>query len=95
MGWIPRPVRRAIVLVLGGTLLLLAIIGIILPVIPGFIFVPFAFAIMAAEFAWAARWLRKIKRSASGVQARVKRGWTDRKRPAPVIINQAERNQAQ
>ena len=74
-GWIPRPVRRVIVSVIGGTLLLLALIGIILPIMPGVIFLPFGLAILAVEFAWAARWLKKVKRGAKNVRARVKNGW--------------------
>ena len=63
-GWIPRPVRQIIVLVIGGTVLLIALLGMVLPVMPGFIFLPLALAILAAEFAWAARWLLKIRRTA-------------------------------
>jgi hypothetical protein len=74
MGWIPRPVRRAIVGVIGGTLMLLALIGFILPVMPGFIFVPFGLAILAVEFAWAARWLKKIKKKAKSMRDRVSPG---------------------
>lgn len=71
--WIPRPVRRVIVSVIGGTLLLLALAGIVLPVLPGFIFLPFALAILALEFAWAARWLRRIKKSTKNVRDRLRR----------------------
>ncbi len=74
MGWIPRPVRRAIVIVIGGTLLLLAIAGMVLPIMPGVIFVPFALAILAVEFAWAARWLKKLKKTAGNVGQRVRSG---------------------
>lgn len=74
-GWIPRPVRRAIVLVIGGTLLLLGLLGAMLPVMPGFAFVLLALAILAVEFAWAARWLHKIKHGAKNAQQRVKNGW--------------------
>lgn len=75
MGWIPRPVRRAIVIVIGGTLLLLAVIGMILPIMPGVIFLPFGLAILAVEFAWAARWLKRLKRTSRNVRDRMKNGW--------------------
>lgn len=75
LGWIPRPVRRAIIGVIGGTLLLLALVGIILPVMPGFIFLPFGLTILAVEFAWAARWLKRIKRGAANVKQRMRNGW--------------------
>src|SRR5688572_23888001 len=76
-GWIPRPVRQVIIFVIGSTLLLLGLLGIVLPVMPGFIFIPLALAILAAEFAWAARWLIHIRRSARNIQeqARSGNGW--------------------
>jgi hypothetical protein len=70
-GWIPRPVRRGIVVVIGGTVLLLAIAGMVLPILPGVIFLPLGLAILAVEFAWAARWLKKFKSTAKNVQQRV------------------------
>lgn len=74
-GWIPKPVRQVIIGVIGGTLLLLALIGMVVPIMPGFIFLPLALAILAVEFAWAARWLIKIKRSARNTQRRMKTRW--------------------
>lgn len=84
-GWIPRPVRRVIVLVIGGTLLLLALIGMILPIMPGVIFIPLALAVMAAEFAWAARWLHNLKRAAGNVHQRIKNGVMRKPQPAEGI----------
>jgi hypothetical protein len=76
LGWIPRPVRRVIIAVIGGTVLLLVPLGILLPILPGWIFLPVALAILAVEFAWAARWLKKIRRTAGNMQQRVKdSGW--------------------
>jgi uncharacterized membrane protein YbaN (DUF454 family) len=71
-GWIPRPVRRVIVLVIGCSILLLAVVGIVLPILPGWIFVPVALAIMAAEFAWAGRWLHRINQTAKSVGTKIK-----------------------
>src|SRR5687768_5051455 len=71
LGWVPRPVRQVIVLVIGGTVLLIALLGIILPIMPGWIFLPLALAILALEFAWAARWLLQIRRTAKNMQQRV------------------------
>jgi hypothetical protein len=73
-GWIPRPVRRIIFAVIGGTFLLLALIGFIVPIMPGFIFLPFGLAILAMEFAWAARWLKRVKKSTKNVRDRLRRG---------------------
>src|SRR5688572_31081685 len=72
LGWIPRPVRRVIVGVIGGTLLLLALAGMLLPIMPGVIFLPLGLAILAVEFAWAARWLKKVKRGAQSVRDRLR-----------------------
>jgi tellurite resistance protein TerC len=59
-------VRRIIVSVIGGTVLL---IGIALTVLPGpaFIVIPIGLAILATEFAWARHWLKKVRQIASGV----------------------------
>ncbi len=71
-GRVPRPVRRVIVVVIGGTLLLLALIGMIVPIMPGVIFLPFALAILAIEFAWAARWLRRVRKSTKNIRDRMR-----------------------
>jgi len=71
-GWVPRPVRQVIVSVIGATLLLLAVAGMILPIMPGLIFLPIALAILSLEFAFAARWLKRLKRTATSVHQRVR-----------------------
>jgi len=57
---VPPLVRRVIVGVIGGTVLL---IGIALMVLPGpaFIVIPLGLAILATEFVWARRWLKKAR----------------------------------
>jgi tellurite resistance protein TerC len=57
---VPPLVRRVIVGVIGGTVLL---IGIVLMVLPGpaFIVIPLGLAILATEFVWARRWLHKAR----------------------------------
>src|SRR6185503_13254326 len=62
MGWLPslKWLRKAIVAVLGFTVLLLGIAMIVLPG-PAFIVIPLGLAILATEFAWAQRWITKIK----------------------------------
>ena len=61
-----KVVRRIIVSVVGATVLL---IGIALLVLlgPAFIVIPIGLAILATEYAWARRWLRKVRQLASGV----------------------------
>jgi len=59
-------VKRVIVSVVGATVLL---IGIALLILPGsaFIVIPVGLAILASEYAWARRWLKKVRRMASNV----------------------------
>jgi UPF0716 family protein affecting phage T7 exclusion len=73
LGWIPRPVRRVIVMVIGGTVLLIGAIMIIAPG-PAFIVLPLGLLILGVEFAFARRWLKRIKSAASNVHQRVRHG---------------------
>lgn len=59
-------VRRIIVSVIGGTVLLIGIALLVLPG-PAFIVIPIGLAILATEYAWARNWLRKVRQMASGV----------------------------
>jgi uncharacterized protein (TIGR02611 family) len=59
-------VRRVIVSVIGATILLIGVALLILPG-PAFIVIPVGLAILASEYAWARRWLRKVRRMASAV----------------------------
>ena len=56
----PPLVRRVIVAVFGGTILL---IGIAMIVLPGtaIVVIPVGLAVLATEFIWARRWLRKAR----------------------------------
>ena len=53
-------IKRVAILVLGGTVFLLGIALLVLPG-PAFIVIPAGLAILAMEFAWARRWLRKAR----------------------------------
>ena len=53
-------VKRIAVIVVGGTVLAIGIALIVLPG-PAFIVIPLGLAILAIEFAWARRWLRKVR----------------------------------
>lgn len=57
---VPPFVRRAIIAVIGGTVLLFGIALIILPG-PAVVVIPVGLAILATEFVWAQRWLRKAR----------------------------------
>lgn len=52
--------RRVIVALVGGTVLALGFALLLLPG-PAFIVIPAGLAILAVEFAWARRWLRKAR----------------------------------
>ena len=58
--------RRVIVSVVGATVLLIGIGLLVLPG-PAFIVIPLGLAILASEYAWAQRWLKKVRRLASNV----------------------------
>ncbi|MCB1120123.1 MAG: PGPGW domain-containing protein [Verrucomicrobiae bacterium] len=53
-------IRRLIILVVGGTVLLIGVALIILPG-PAFVVIPLGLAILAVEFTWARRWLHKAR----------------------------------
>lgn len=55
-----RTFRRIWVFLLGGTVLLIGIALLVLPG-PAFIVIPAGLAILALEFAWAKRWLERVK----------------------------------
>jgi tellurite resistance protein TerC len=59
-----RHARRVIVAVIGTTVLLFGIALIVLPG-PAFIVIPLGLGILAAEFAWARRLLRRVRRGIS------------------------------
>ena len=55
-----RTFRRIGIFIIGGTVLLIGIALLVLPG-PAFIVIPSGLAILAIEFAWAKRWLDKVK----------------------------------
>jgi tellurite resistance protein TerC len=61
-----KVVRRVIVSVIGATVLLIGVALLVLPG-PAFIVIPIGLAILATEYAWARRWLKKVRRMASNV----------------------------
>jgi tellurite resistance protein TerC len=62
-------VRRVIVSVIGATVLLIGVALLVLPG-PAFIVIPLGLAILATEYAWARRWLKKARQIASDVVSR-------------------------
>jgi uncharacterized protein (TIGR02611 family) len=67
-----KVVRRVIVSVVGATVVLIGIALLVLPG-PAFVVIPVGLAILATEYAWARRWLRKVRRKASDVVSGRKR----------------------
>ena len=61
--------RRVIVSVVGATVLLIGIALLVLPG-PAFIVIPLGLAILATEYAWARRWLKKVRQMATDVVSR-------------------------
>lgn len=59
--------RRLVIAVIGGTVLLLSLVGYIMPIIPGIPLTFLGLAILATEFVWAKRLLRKVKKQASAL----------------------------
>jgi hypothetical protein len=55
-----KTIKRLVVVTVGGTVLLLGVALVVLPG-PAFIVIPLGLAILAAEFTWARRWLRKAR----------------------------------
>jgi uncharacterized protein (TIGR02611 family) len=70
-----RQVWRLIILMVGGTVLLLGVVMIVTPG-PAFVVVPIGLAILAVEFAWARRLLRRVRVRA----ARMRRDYWGRRR---------------
>jgi tellurite resistance protein TerC len=64
------PVRRAVIAVIGGTILLLGLAMIVLPG-PAVVVIPVGLAVLATEFIWARRWLRKARKMFQKAKASV------------------------
>ena len=55
-----KTIKRITIFVVGGTVLAIGVALLVLPG-PAFIVIPLGLAILAAEFTWARRWLRKAR----------------------------------
>lgn len=65
--------RRLLIALVGGTVLLVGIAMIVLPG-PAIVVIPAGLAILAIEFAWARHWLMKFKEYAQKVTEKVSPG---------------------
>ncbi|MBE7504041.1 MAG: hypothetical protein HS113_27895 [Verrucomicrobiales bacterium] len=84
-------VKRVLISVLGGTILLFGIVLLVLPG-PAFLVIPLGLAILATEFVWARRWLkrarnmtnkRKAKRTTKALRQSFERRWESWRRNLP------------
>lgn len=66
-GFAWKNARRIVIMVIGGTIILIGVAGMLLPVIPGFPLVPIGLAVLATEFVWAKLWLTTIKKKSQQV----------------------------
>lgn len=69
-----KQARRVIVAVVGGTVLLIGVALLVLPG-PAVVVIPLGLAILATEFVWARRLLKRMKRGVSRVVSSVGRPW--------------------
>lgn len=74
-----RQARRIVVLVIGGTAVLLGLAMLILPG-PGIVTILLGLAILGLEFAWARRWLKRLHQTALNLSPRWRRPWGKNKR---------------
>lgn len=74
-----RVARRIAITIVGFTVLAIGVAMIALPG-PAFIVIPIGLGILGLEFAWARRWLNKVKEKAEAVARTVTKSGSD---PAP------------
>jgi tellurite resistance protein TerC len=77
-----RQARKAAILVLGSSILLIGVAMILLPG-PAVLLIPLGLSILAVEFAWARRWLRQIKMTIAGGQKIVGNVFGRDRQPGP------------
>jgi tellurite resistance protein TerC len=68
-----RWARRIAVVVVGSTVLAIGVALIVLPG-PAFVVIPLGLAILSVEFAWARRWLRKVRQGSNDLINNVLKG---------------------
>jgi len=65
-----RAARRIVIAIVGGTVLLIGIVMIVAPG-PAVLVIPAGLAILGLEFAWARRWLRKVREKSESAARRL------------------------
>lgn len=64
-----RFAKRVVIAIIGGTVTLIGVALVILPG-PAFVVIPLGLSILATEFLWARRWLKKAREMASKLTTR-------------------------
>jgi tellurite resistance protein TerC len=85
-----RTVRRVVVAVIGGTVTLTGVALLVLPG-PAFIVIPVGLAILATEFLWAKRLLRKARDLAASLQNKPPKPEAGKDDPSPAGRSKAEK----
>lgn len=67
---VPPFIRRVIVAVIGGTVVLIGIAMIVLPG-PAVVVIPLGLAVLATEFLWARIWLRKARKMLKDAKGKI------------------------
>lgn len=68
--------RKVVVGVVGGTVILCGVAMLVLPG-PALVVIPVGLAILAIEFAWARRWLRRLREGGGAVMDRLRSARAD------------------
>jgi uncharacterized protein len=69
-------IKRAAILIVGWGFILLGIVGLFLPVLQGVLFILVGLTILSTEYAWAHRWLTKLRDRFPKVSAAADHAWT-------------------
>jgi hypothetical protein len=84
--------RRIVITLIGGTVCLIGVAMIVLPG-PALVVIPVGLGILGLEFAWARRWLGKVREAADGLVNGMRnsgiwqRRLVDRHRPGPPPVD--------
>jgi tellurite resistance protein TerC len=77
-----RTARRIAIGVLGATVVLAGVVMILLPG-PALVVIPAGLAILGVEYAWARRWLQRLRRESERITAKWRRRAIDARGPMP------------
>lgn len=81
--WFWQQARKIVIFVVGSTVLLLGLAGLLIPVLPGWVLIFAGLVILATEFAWARWMLRMAKQRASDLVTVAKRQVSKNPDPSP------------